>query len=428
MALAMVDSAAVFQRRLKDFGLLTLKEKMDNRGWKTFGSFAFATVFVPGAPTPPESVTKDIVEPLLGDRQALPNQYFLEPNLRRLHFEAYLYLMKDMQNKKEKTEDDIKPTKLPAPERSARFDAMKLKYTGLDLDQYEPSNLLVGEFATIHMNGEMRFVKWEELTSRADEHDGVRAEELFKTDSAGALKRIFQAVEAPADTSSEMKLWFALKRRGVALEMSDLCGYMIHDQLINFYFKAINEEPTEDYYKVTVHQVWMADKEIFKEIARATRSGFEPAVAGKFPLDDLLLAAMKCRRVDQLMAAKQKPVKAQGSAEGQQKRSRQEESLASQLKKAQADYQKLAGKGKGRGKGQTAKQKPGKSSATKREIRLPKELIGLSPTWKGQRICFSWNLDGCDKGEQCAKGVHRCMKCGSERHGQRKYRPNEGGF
>jgi hypothetical protein len=63
---------------------------------------------------------------------------------------------------------------------------------------------------------------------------------------------------------------------------------------------------------------------------------------------------------------------------------------------------------KGRGK------RGGKSNSGQR---MPRELIGLNPTYKGARLCFDYNLiKGCsrtvDSMGACSEGKHLCMRCG----------------
>eukprot|EP00973_Karenia_brevis_P089811 12399580-Karenia_brevis.AAC.1 len=97
----------------------------------------------------------------------------------------------------------------------------------------EPSHSLVDKLVSIQETGALRHISWQELTSRESEIRGVRQEEYFKADSSGHLKLCSGDKEAPADTSTETKLRFALQRRGVALQMSDLMSFMAHGSIVN---------------------------------------------------------------------------------------------------------------------------------------------------------------------------------------------------
>ena len=84
--------------------------------------------------------------------------------------------------------------------------------------------------------------------------------------------------------------------------------------------------------------------------------------------------------------------------------------------------QQAVGKNSGaKGKGKGEKKGKGKKSIDAgRGARMPKDLIGLSKDYKGKQICFGFNLEGCSGGQDCPKGAHRCMKCGSSSHGARQ--------
>jgi hypothetical protein len=57
---------------------------------------------------------------------------------------------------------------------------------------------------------------------------------------------------------------------------------------------------------------------------------------------------------------------------------------------------------------------------------MPQELIGMENSFKGDPICYAFNLAGCDKaqpGKKCTHGWHVCAKvgCGKPDHGQRNH-------
>ena len=60
-----LDSEAVFAERVVALGLQRHVEKFNELGWKTYGSLAFATSFVPGQ-NEDERFLTDIVEAGLG--------------------------------------------------------------------------------------------------------------------------------------------------------------------------------------------------------------------------------------------------------------------------------------------------------------------------------------------------------------------------
>ena len=116
MALSQANSQAVFERALKEMGLLDKKKAFADLGFTTHAELAYAFHFNPSASD--DSLFQTILaDPILGAVTAT-NKQLKKPALRRLHFESYTIAIQDIQNKTTKTEDEIRPAKLPVPERA----------------------------------------------------------------------------------------------------------------------------------------------------------------------------------------------------------------------------------------------------------------------------------------------------------------------
>jgi len=86
--------------------------------------------------------SNEIFVPLFGDA---PDA--LKPVVRKLYFEAFAMATNDMARRSNRNEDDEKPKKLPAAERSERLKELQEKLTGLKLEgEYEPSHILVDKY------------------------------------------------------------------------------------------------------------------------------------------------------------------------------------------------------------------------------------------------------------------------------------------
>ena len=152
MALSIVDSKPVFERKLKDLGLHGFKQEFDNAGFTTHGELAFAFNFVPDKSDDTQFQT------ILCDRILGPvsqtNDQAKKPALRRLHFESYTIAMQDIQQRTLKSEDEIRPAKLPVEERAVRIAGVKGKYGGITIEgELEPSNSLIDKIHTIRVSG-----------------------------------------------------------------------------------------------------------------------------------------------------------------------------------------------------------------------------------------------------------------------------------
>eukprot|EP00972_Heterocapsa_arctica_P075182 11093430-Heterocapsa_arctica.AAC.1 len=72
----------------------------------------------------------------------------------------------------------------------------------------------------------LRYIPWEECTARAMEMYGHKRDNALSTGADGSVKLVHVERTVLANTDNELRVQFALKRRGLALEMADLADYM----------------------------------------------------------------------------------------------------------------------------------------------------------------------------------------------------------
>ena len=415
-----LDSAAYFSSRVSKVGLGDFLPAMQEKGWDTMGNFAFSAKYVPGAQDDTSFVTK-VVIPLLG-AEDLPQ----EPALRRLHFEAYTLAIAEGQRLAAGHEDDAKPRKLPAAERTLRMEELKVQLApAVEVSgSIEPSHILIDKFASMVETGELRFISWQEYTSRGAEVKGVKVEEAFKPLPNGEIRVVSKTIEEPANITGEFKVQNALKRRGVAMHVAKLLNYQVHEELLKWYFTELEAEPVPGFSKISISQVMEADSRIFMRLAEITKEDLSIRPDGTFALDGLLRRVLLEPRTQLLLA----PSRMTGSSSSGQKRDAEIDRLMQENKRLKASFQ-MGGKGnKGKDSAAQYQQKGGKGKGGnknkkgKGEGRMPRELVGLKAEKNGVPLCFDFNLAGCSKagnGSRCGRGLHVCMKCGSSTHGAR---------
>ena len=111
----------------------------------------------------------------------------LEAKLRRLHLEAFTALSAEERTKAERKDGEA-PKKMPAPEREERMKELKDELTCMDLTgELEPSNNLIDKFAAMQATGELKYLRWDELTTRRQEMLGSKEVEHWK-ESHGILQ------------------------------------------------------------------------------------------------------------------------------------------------------------------------------------------------------------------------------------------------
>ena len=82
----------------------------------------------------------------------------------------------------------------------------------------------------------------------------------------GTLSRQEDRVEGQADTRSDLRLENVLQRRGVALDMSGLMEWKVHELLVARLFQAPEKSPPEGFNSVTLDH-----KKYFQDLQRSQR-------------------------------------------------------------------------------------------------------------------------------------------------------------
>ena len=434
MSTQTLTSKAVFKAKLKKLDLLGSLNDFVRLGWDTLGKFAFAGNYTPGKPDDTPFVN-EVVIPLFG-KDNPPEK----AALRQLYYIAYAMNAAVTAREVNQVEDEEKPKKLPAPERSARFDELKDKLApGLKLEgELEPSFFLVDKMVAMRDSGEVRYLKWDELTKREQEIRGVKKDEYFGENKDGLLQKFFKSPDLRADIKDLLRLQYALQRRGLAFELARLMSFEQHERLVKFLFAELTRDPMEDHHPVSLQQVKEADLQFWLRIAELTRAGFDGTSEDELPLDEYVSQIIAEPRIAQLLFQKQKAGNKgdiHNDVGNKRDHDADNERLKRENKRLKADNQKK-GKGKGQGhyggqgnygnqgnyqggKGSKAGKQGGKNNNKDRSGPMPRELVGMNRTVRGKSVCFDYNMrKGCPvKGERCTLGEHLCAFPGcEERH------------
>ena len=368
------------------------------------GNLAYGCSFSPKGPEL-EEFKNDILLPLFPEGSEHLN---LKPVVRRLYWEAYTMASNEIARKSTRDDDEgVRPKKLPPAERSERLTELQKELGGLKLEgELEPSHLLIDKYVEMEDSEILKYVPWEELTKRNLELRGIKKDDFWREDSSGMLKRHSMEVEVGEPIKDLLHLRYALQRRGIAMNLARLLTFSEHEKLMNVYFEELGREPLDGYQATTIDQVKRTDREIFIRLAQRTKGGLPDAVDDKkLPLDGLLEEVMKEHRVTALLL----PLQSSRSSGGDKRNS-----TSAELDRLKAEVKRLrtantggtprlpnaggipSNKGKGR-----------KGKGKEKRVSMPQELIGMSNSYKGQTICFDYNMaKGCQN-KQC-KRSHIC--------------------
>ena len=380
MASSIVDSVAVFKARVTQIGLPeTVFEGMVNKGWSTFTTFSFSSTYVPGASDDSAFLDK-VVVPLLGERDHKDTA-----KLRRLVYESYTLMAGELRSKADRSGED-QPRKLPLAERAARHKKLVARLSGLPMEgAWEPSHHLVDLMSSMVEDGAIRYVQWSDCVSREDEVRGQKKTKEWKPGANGILREISSKEPVhKADTSSDLKLWQALHRRGAAAELGGLMTYESHDLLVKTLITELQKPPPSGFLPISHEQLQRADVEAWKLLAAETTGGLGPDPSGALPADTAMRAIVNASSVRLLLLPLQ----------GSSKKSASPAKDAPPAKKPRPQPRSKA------------------TSAPRRQVPLPSGLEGSSRTSDGASICFGFNLGTC-KGPSkgCPRGKHVCTKC-----------------
>lgn len=410
----MLDSSAVFESRAEQIGVLPdelrhIKEANVN----TFGKFAFAANYTPGQA---DEQPLMLLISRVCDADPPPSERV--PLVRRLFYESYTLANADLRSRIEQREGDP-PRCLAQAERASRYADQVARLSGLDLTgELEPSHGLIDVVFQMVEENQMRYIRWEQCTKRDQELMGIKVDPTWKPDSQGIIRQVKVESEIKADTSSDLRLRYALQRRSLAIDQSRLCNYDKLEKWSNILLEAYSKTPIAGYQKVSIEQIQQADLELWKLVIKQTRAGIRP-VGGKMPVEEAVESIINLPEVrlhlQPLPAGTKRKLEMDDDTKPSQPKSKSSSADTERLKKTIENLQgQVRNMQKGRGKGKSSGRKGNQSSRSM--IRMPVELIGQNAMTKdNEPICFSFNLRGCKNasaGGKCEKGRHVCTKCG----------------
>jgi len=276
--------------------------------------------------------------------------------------------------------------------------------------ELDVSNRLIDSAIGMYEDNTLRYIPWSEATKRELELRGEKKDRAWIPDASGIIKEKVVSEFGSADVSTDLRMSFALKRRGLALDMGDVMSYEKHDLLVNKLIEAYFKEPLPGYARVSLAQLARADVEAFRLLAKKVVGGIKRDSANERPCDKAIvqvlehtdfLTALQCMPATTNSQNQSANKRSQGNEENEDEPKKKKPRLSQRQRKAAAAAEAKAAAAKGKGKG---------------TVKMPQGLIGKhNVTQDGKRICYAYNLSGCrdaEAGGQCAKGWHVCCEPG----------------
>ena len=373
---SIVDSEAHLAKRATEVGLTNgALQSLVRSGLSTLGRLAFAHG-QPGTPID-AAAFHTFAQNLLGALMSLAD----EAALKRLLFEGHTMVLSQLREAVANPEA-AHTRKLPQLERNAKMITLRAALPGVCIEkQLEPSHSLLDLVSQQFEAQQLAYLSPDRCTSREWEVA------MGKTSKQIQLDTDHLVVKEKSDTpdqvaATEMQIYEALRRRGVAYAFADLLEWTVHERYITQLFGHLRKDPPQGYVKTSIQQLLRADRAVWAKI-------IEDNVSVDVPLDAAVPAAPHSSEIAFHLVPLPKPIQVPKNE-------------WKQWNKWQPYDPKKA---KGKGKGVRSNMVP----------KAFKHKDCVSVDHHGRRLCFGYNLKKCSQvsdGAQCNHGWHLCLRKG----------------
>ena len=91
--------------------------------------------------------------------------------------------------------------------------------------------------------------------------------------------------ELTSEIGNELRVHQAMVRRGLALEMSNLGTYAVHEKVMRYLMNHLNKPAPPGYKPASIDAILRADKELWTRVADQVRSDLRADRNGEMPVD-----------------------------------------------------------------------------------------------------------------------------------------------
>ena len=394
-ASSLAESEATFDQHAKRVGLHDdWIAGLKAIGVNNFGKLAFA-VSQPGQPTPDNVVTQLLNDTGVGRVIAVGDVAVL----KRLIFEAQTTVIALIRTQSDPNNDPTQ-RKIPAAERNARIQEQRVRLAGMTLEGPHEAAFQVYDTVSGMLESDcLRYLPPSKCIPRSMEITAQKPPKELRLDASGSSIKVTEAaVDKECTVSGELDMLEAMTRRALAFDAVGLIDYHVSMRWVQWMFQTLRQPPPPGFSKPNLTQLLRADRQAFVRLQELSRAGIKPTPAGVRPLDNLVTNLPNDHTVTFFLLPTAVPQKA-----------------APVEKESKKEWNKWSNPNWDRNKvwNKTSKQQHGGTKGYgKNGGKLPQALRGCaSMTPCGKRLCFAYNIDGCDKaepGQACDRGYHLC--------------------
>ena len=384
---SLIDSTAHFDSRLRELGLpQAFVDLVKAHGVATLSQLAFA-VGQPGQPLADNNIG-NFVNAAVGRNASIAEIAVL----KRAAFEAQTFLVATLRQNVEKSDDA--PRKIAFAERTSRLQALQRAVVGVQISgEHEPAHCVLDKACHMFETNTLKYLEPAACVSRSLEIQGTTKNRKLTFEKGSlVLKSGDDKLESPTD--SEIKVHYAMVRRGLALQFARLMSHEQHCVWETYLFESIHREAPPGYHRPSLAQILQCDRAAWSRLSSII-GDLRQRVDGTYPLGEALLNLRQDPNIALFLMPVARAPKDPAGGGGDKLR------------------WNPYNPGKGSGGGDKG---PGKGKGKKRSPPVPAELRGKwFKTSSGDPLCFGFNCaSGCSSkinaGERCPKGWHLCAE------------------
>lgn len=336
----------------------------------------------------------------------------MEPNasigavaqLKRLLFESQTQLLALL--KEQVTQPDTYVAKkIPQAERESRLTNLKQRLVGQLIEgPSEPAHCLLDATNQMHEKNQITYLSPDRCVSRLHELTAAKSNEKMLEIESSKLIVKDRTPDLEVSAKSSLQVLEAFRRRGLALDFSDVMSFGAHEKYMQSLFSHMHRDAPPGYSQCTISQLVEADKAAWSKCIRDNVKPRRDSTGAK-PLDTALVGALETWEVSfslMPLPSRQSAPKSVNKSEGGKPKPDKPQPSAKHVANKFQNNKKS--KGKGRGK-------------SKWEPKCPQAIRdagGTATLPSGEPLCFGYSLSGCSKaadGARCEKGHHVCPIC-----------------
>ena len=277
----LIDSAAHFEGRLQELGLTpVVVNAIKTHGVSTLSQLAFA-VGQPGQP-----LADDTIGAFLQGALMRPPALNETSAIKRAAFEAQTYLIATLRQNVER--GDEAPHKIAFAERTSRMEALRGALAGVSITgEHDPAHCLLDKACQMYETNTLKHLDLASCVSRTLEVQGTTKNREL-TFEKGSLVLRNQDDKLTSAPDSEIKVHYAMIRRGLAFQFARLMSHSQHCQWETFLFESLHRDTPPGYSRPTLSQLMQCDKAAFGRLS-STLQNIRQAADGSYPLGEALL-------------------------------------------------------------------------------------------------------------------------------------------